>query len=81
MELVAARRPFLYFPLARHFEQQIHVPHRLNRYRAGRRMDWASTDPDELAAALAEELERAVDYRPVATDGASRAAVLLGELL
>ena len=29
MELVAARRPFLYFPLRHHFEQQVHVPQRL----------------------------------------------------
>ena len=36
MELVAARRPFLYFPLAHHFEQQVHVPQRLAQYRAGR---------------------------------------------
>lgn len=33
MELAAARRPFLYVPLARHFEQQIHVAHRLAQYR------------------------------------------------
>ena len=45
MELVAARRPFLYFPLAHHFEQQVHVPHRLARYRAGRRMEYADTRP------------------------------------
>ena len=36
MELTAARRPFLYFPLAHHFEQNYHVRHRLDRYRAGR---------------------------------------------
>jgi UDP-N-acetylglucosamine:LPS N-acetylglucosamine transferase len=36
MELTAARRPFLYFPLAHHFEQSYHVRHRLDRYRAGR---------------------------------------------
>ncbi len=29
MELVAARQPFLSFPLERHFEQQLHVAHRL----------------------------------------------------
>jgi hypothetical protein len=29
MELAAAGRPFIYVPLARHFEQQILVPHRL----------------------------------------------------
>ena len=36
MELVANRRPFLYFPLRNHFEQNFHVRHRLDRYRAGR---------------------------------------------
>ena len=35
MELTAARRPFLYFPLRHHFEQNVHVRHRLKRYRAG----------------------------------------------
>ncbi len=36
MELAAAKRPFLYFPLDRHFEQNLHVRHRLERYGAGR---------------------------------------------
>ena len=58
MELTANRRPFLYFPLANHFEQQRHVAHRLDRYGAGRRMDYATADPDEIAAAIALELER-----------------------
>ena len=40
MELTANRRPFLYFPLRHHFEQNFHVRHRLERYRAGRRMDF-----------------------------------------
>src|SRR4029453_5212049 len=38
MELVAARRPFVYFPLAHHWEQQHFVTHRLAHYRAGSRM-------------------------------------------
>jgi hypothetical protein len=73
-ELTAAGRPFLYFPLARHFEQQFHVPHRLGRYGAGRRMEYASTDREQLADAIVEEIGRPVSYRPVETDGASRAA-------
>jgi UDP:flavonoid glycosyltransferase YjiC (YdhE family) len=77
MELVASRRPFLYFPLAHHFEQHFHVAHRLDRYRAGQRMDYATADPDAIAA----EVGRTVDYRPVATDGATRAATLIAELL
>ena len=35
MELAAAKRPFLYFPLGHHFEQNFHVRHRLDRYGAG----------------------------------------------
>ena len=37
MELAAAKTPFVYFPLKRHFEQNLHVRHRLERYGAGRR--------------------------------------------
>jgi pimeloyl-ACP methyl ester carboxylesterase/predicted glycosyltransferase len=81
MELTASRRPFLYFPLAHHFEQNFHVRHRLERYRSGRRMDFRSTDPDGLSAAIVEELERDVDYLPVETDGAHRAAALIAELI
>ena len=40
MELTANRRPFLYFPLRHHFEQNFHVRHRLSRYGAGRCMDF-----------------------------------------
>jgi pimeloyl-ACP methyl ester carboxylesterase/predicted glycosyltransferase len=81
MELVAARRPFLYFPLRRHFEQSRHVRYRLERYRAGRCMDWETADADAIAAAIAEELDRPVDYRPVTPDGAARAAELIAPLL
>jgi hypothetical protein len=80
MELTANRRPFLYFPLQRHFEQQIHVPHRLDRYRAGRRIDLAGVDADDLAGAIVEEFDRPLDYLPVETDGARRAAGLIDEL-
>jgi pimeloyl-ACP methyl ester carboxylesterase len=81
MELTAAGRPFLYFPLAHHFEQNFHVHHRLRRYNAGRRMEFAAATPEVIAAAVAEEIGRPVDYRPVETDGAARAARLLAELL
>jgi pimeloyl-ACP methyl ester carboxylesterase/predicted glycosyltransferase len=81
MELTAAGRPFIYIPLRHHFEQQIHVAHRLERHRAGRRMDFDEIDPDVLAHAIAAEIGRPVTYRPVAPDGAARAASLLAELL
>ena len=81
MELVAARRPFLYFPLAHHFEQQVHVPHRLGRYRAGRRMEYAAADPERIAEELVRALDSPVDYVSVETDGARTAARMLAELL
>ena len=81
MELTAGRRPFLYFPLRHHFEQNMHVAHRLDRYGAGRRMDFDSATPDVIASAIAEEIGRRVDYREVETDGARCAAEKLAELL
>ena len=81
MELTANRRPFLYFPLRHHFEQNFHVRHRLERYGAGRRMDFETDGPSEIAAAIAEEIGREVAYRPVRTDGAREAAALIAELL
>jgi pimeloyl-ACP methyl ester carboxylesterase/predicted glycosyltransferase len=80
MELTASRRPFLYFPLRHHFEQNMHVAHRLDRYGAGRRMDFDTAGPDAIADAIAEEIGRPVQYREVETDGARRAAEKLAEL-
>jgi len=81
MELTAQRRPFLYFPLRHHFEQSFHVRHRLDRYGAGRRMDFDDSPPERIAAAIAEEIGRDTDYLPVETDGARRAARRIAELL
>jgi pimeloyl-ACP methyl ester carboxylesterase/predicted glycosyltransferase len=81
MELTANRRPFLYFPLRHHFEQNFHVRHRLQRYGAGRCMDFETDGPTEIAVAIADEIGREVEYRPVETDGAVRAAKLIAELL
>jgi predicted glycosyltransferase len=81
MELTATKRPFLYFPLRNHFEQQIHVAHRLARYGAGVRMDYHQTEPEMLAHAIADGLKRPVVYRDVETDGARRAAALIAPLI
>jgi pimeloyl-ACP methyl ester carboxylesterase len=81
MELAAARRPFVYVPLRRHFEQNIHVRHRLERYRAGRCVPWEQATPERLADELAGLIGTTPDVRPVASDGARRAAALLADLL
>ena len=81
MELTANRRPFLYFPLRHHFEQNFHVRHRLDRYGAGRFMDFDRDGPEQIADAIAQEIGRDVDYLDVESDGARRAAAAIAELL
>ena len=80
MELTAAGTPFLYFPLRNHFEQYFHVAHRLDRYGAGIRMDYATT-PDMIAEAMLKALKAPTRFKPVEADGAARAARLVADLL
>jgi pimeloyl-ACP methyl ester carboxylesterase/predicted glycosyltransferase len=81
MELCANKRPFIYFPLRHHFEQNFHVRHRLAQYGAGRAMDFDQATPEVIAAAIREEIGRKVGYRDVETDGARKAADRIAELL
>ena len=81
MELTANGRPFLYFPLRHHFEQNFHVRHRLERYGAGRRMDFDTATPETIAEAIAAEIGRETNYLPVDTGGARRAAERIAELV
>jgi hypothetical protein len=81
MELAAAGTPFLYFPLRNHFEQNFHVRHRLENYRAGHLMDYASASPEIIAEAIVLEMGRTAAHRPVESDGARRVAMLLADLI
>ena len=81
MELVAARRPFLSFPLRRHFEQCVHVRNRLRNYGADRSVDYESLTPEALAEKALAAMDEPVRYRPVETDGAARAARRIAEVL
>lgn len=81
MELTAAKRPFLYFPLKNHFEQNFHVRHRLERYGAGRAMDYENSNPEAIAEAMLSELGRETTPLDVETGGAAKAAKMLSDLL
>lgn len=82
MELTANRRPFLYVPLQNHFEQNFHVRHRLERYGAGQCLTYDdASDPALLSEMIAKTVRQEVDYRPVETGGAARAADMLAELI
>jgi pimeloyl-ACP methyl ester carboxylesterase/predicted glycosyltransferase len=80
MELAAAKTPFLYAPLERHFEQQVHVRHRLERYNAGRAIDLAVATPESIAENIAAALGQPAPA-DVERDGAARAARLIADLL
>jgi hypothetical protein len=81
MELTAAGTPFLYFPLRNHFEQNFHVAHRLDRYGAGRRMDYATSTPETIAESMVDALNAPTTFNPVEVGGAARAARMIAELL
>jgi predicted glycosyltransferase len=81
MELTAAGTPFLYFPLKNHFEQNFHVAHRLDRYGAGRRMEYATSTPDMIADAMVDALRAPAKFKPVEDGGAARAARMLADLI
>jgi len=81
MELIALARPFLYFPLKDHFEQQDYVDYRLKRYKAGVRMDFDNTSPSQLAEAIITNIGAPVKYVSLNPDGAKRAASMIMELL
>jgi len=81
LELTALRRPFLYFPLALHCEQQVHVAGRLARHKAGVKMVYSQTTPEILAEKVIANFGKNVDYPPIPVQGAQKAAQLIGELL
>ena len=83
MELVATSRPFVYFPLRKHFEQNRHVPHRLANYgvSAQARLDFTEATPDLLAERIVHGLRQAPEYRPIESGGPERAARLIAALL
>jgi hypothetical protein len=79
-QLTANRRPFLYFPLRHHFEQNFHVA-RAGPLPGGPADGLRHQRPATIAAAITAEIGRTVDNRLVETDGATRAASLIAELV
>ncbi|HZU16508.1 MAG TPA: glycosyltransferase [Candidatus Dormibacteraeota bacterium] len=79
MELAAYRRPFVYFPLRDHCEQQFHVRARLDRYRAGRCLEFDAATPEGIAEAMLQAL-RDPPPEPVEAGAAGRVAEMIAEL-
>jgi UDP:flavonoid glycosyltransferase YjiC (YdhE family) len=80
LELTALRRPFIYFPLEDHFEQEVVVAERLARHQAGRRLSFSDTTPQQLADTVVQMLGSEPSWPPIPTDGATRAAEMINRL-
>lgn len=80
LELAALRRPFIFFPIEGHSEQQ-HVADRLARYNAGIKLYFSQTTPESLAACILQNIGTEVPYKTIKTDGAQRAACILNKML
>jgi UDP:flavonoid glycosyltransferase YjiC (YdhE family) len=81
LELTALRRPFLYFPVEEHFEQQIHVAARLSRHKAGVKMQYSQTTPAVLAEMIVSNMGKEVSWGRIPVDGAQKAVELIGRFL
>jgi UDP-N-acetylglucosamine:LPS N-acetylglucosamine transferase len=81
IELTALNKPFLYFPLAKHCEQQMHVAERLARHRAGIRMEYAKTTPEILADKVIANIDKKINYPPIPVNGAQKAAQYITKLI
>ncbi len=81
LELTALGRPFIYFPLESHFEQQVHVSGRLERHHAGVRMDFRETTPDDLAEKAVSLLGKPIAPSSIPVDGAKKTAEIIASRL
>lgn len=79
IELTALHRPFIYFPLKRHSEQQLHISRRQQRYRAGVMMIFDETSAELLADIVLKNIGKETQYTKIPCDGAKKAARIIAE--
>jgi UDP-N-acetylglucosamine:LPS N-acetylglucosamine transferase len=81
LELTALRRPFIFFPIEGHCEQEISVADRLARHQAGVRLRQSITKPAQLATTILEHIGTPAQWPDIPVDGAQRAAKAICGLL
>ena len=81
LELTALQKPFLYFPLEKHFEQEIAVAQRCERHNAGIKMIFSKTTPRILAEKIVDSIGKEVHYARIPIDGARKAAEVINTIL
>jgi UDP-N-acetylglucosamine:LPS N-acetylglucosamine transferase len=80
-ELIALQKPFLYFPLEGHFEQQICVAGKVERHNAGVRMAYFQTSPQKLAMTIKQNIGKKTEYKPIQIGGEKKMAELMIKIL
>jgi predicted glycosyltransferase len=81
LELTALQKPFLYFPLKHHFEQEADVTRRCVRHGAGVKMDFTKTTPELMTKVVLANFGKKVHYPTIPTDGAQKAAQMISQVL
>jgi len=81
LEFMALQKPFLYFPLQRHFEQQIIVAGRNERLGAGKKMQFPQITPELLTKAVLENIGAKVELPRAGLQGVQRAGAEIAALL
>lgn len=81
LELTALQKPFLYFPLEKHFEQEVFVAQRCERHKAGVKMKFSETNPENLTREVVNNINKKVQYSPIPIDGAKKAANIIAQFL
>jgi UDP:flavonoid glycosyltransferase YjiC (YdhE family) len=81
LELAALKRPFINFPLERHFEQMVQVAGMLERYKAGVKMFYSKTTPEMLAEEAAANIGKKVECLDFPMDGCKKAAEVIAKFI
>jgi len=81
LELTALQRPFIYFPLEGHSEQEIIVAGRLQRHQAGIRMTYTNSTDNSLAEAIIANIDSVVEYKDIPINGAYNVVQFVDKLI
>jgi UDP:flavonoid glycosyltransferase YjiC (YdhE family) len=81
LELTALGRPFIYFPIEGHAEQQLHVAPRLKRFNAGIKMQFSKTTPEILAEKVISNIRMETNYSSIPLDGAKNVVKIINKIL
>ncbi|MCG7845285.1 MAG: hypothetical protein MIO90_07645 [Methanomassiliicoccales archaeon] len=81
LELSVLGKPFLYFPLKGHSEQEINVARKLERNHLGIKCSFEDTNADKLAKMVVENIDRPTSSPSVSYEGCSKAADMIADRL